>query len=70
MDTRKEVALFVDFENIREGIRTAYGVELNPSLLIDKARKYGLVNIARAYADFDRVPAELKRDIPERILLC
>lgn len=63
MDTRKEVALFVDFENIREGIRTAYGVELNPSLLIEKARKYGLVNIARAYADFDRVPAELQREM-------
>jgi predicted RNA-binding protein with RPS1 domain/uncharacterized LabA/DUF88 family protein len=63
VDTRKEVALFVDFENIREGIRTAYGVELNPTLLIEKARKYGLVNIARAYADFDRVPAELQREM-------
>jgi predicted RNA-binding protein with RPS1 domain/uncharacterized LabA/DUF88 family protein len=63
VDARKEVALFVDFENIREGIRTAYGVELDPTLLIEKARKYGLVNIARAYADFDRIPAELQREM-------
>ena len=63
MDTRREVALFVDFENIRDGILKTYGVELDPSLLIDKARKYGLVNIARAYGDFDRMPAELQRQM-------
>jgi predicted RNA-binding protein with RPS1 domain/uncharacterized LabA/DUF88 family protein len=63
VDKRKEVALFVDFENIREGIRKSYGVELDPALLIEKARKYGLVNIARAYADFDRVPGELQREM-------
>lgn len=63
MDTRREVALFIDLENIREGIRQAYGTELAPTLLIDKARKYGLVNIARAYADLDRVPTELLRDM-------
>src|SRR3970040_498922 len=41
VDSRREVALFVDLENIREGIRQAYEVELSPTLLIEKARKYG-----------------------------
>ncbi len=63
MEHRKEVALFVDFENIREGARTVYGVEIAPSLLIEKARKYGLVHIARAYADFDLLPPDTQRDM-------
>jgi len=63
VETRREVALFIDWENVREGIRQAYGIELAPALLIEKARKYGLVNVARAYADFDRVPAEMLREM-------
>lgn len=63
MDTRREVALFVDFENVQENIRKSYGVELNPALLIEKARKYGMVNIARAYADFDRVSSDVQREM-------
>ena len=63
MDQRREVALFVDLENIRDGVRQVYGAELSPVLLIEKARRYGLVNIARAYADFDQVPAEMQREM-------
>src|SRR5262249_6122602 len=53
----------IDLENVREGIRQAYGVELAPSLLIEKARKYGLVNVARAYADCDGIPPEMLREM-------
>ncbi|MEP7027569.1 MAG: S1 RNA-binding domain-containing protein, partial [Candidatus Eisenbacteria bacterium] len=63
METRKEVALFIDFENIRYGTLNAYGVEPRATLLIETARKYGLVNIARAYADFEDFPSEVLRDL-------
>ena len=63
METRKEVALFIDFEHIRYGTLQAYGVEPSASLLIETARKYGLVNIARAYADFENFPPEVLRDL-------
>ena len=63
MEPRKEVALFIDFENIRYGTLNAYGVEPRASLLIETARKYGLVNIARAYADFEDFPSEVLRDL-------
>lgn len=63
MEHRKEVALIVDFENIRESARAVYGTELPPSLLIEKARKYGLVHVARAYADFDQIPQDVQREM-------
>ncbi len=63
MEPRKEVALFIDFENIRHGTLNAYGVEPRASLLIETARKYGLVNIARAYADFEDFPSDVLRDL-------
>ncbi len=63
MEPRKEVALFIDFENIRFGTLNAYGVEPRASLLIETARKYGLVNIARAYADFEDFPSDVLRDL-------
>jgi predicted RNA-binding protein with RPS1 domain/uncharacterized LabA/DUF88 family protein len=63
VEPRKEVALFIDFENIRYGTLNAYGVEPRASLLIETARKYGLVNIARAYADFEDFPSEVLRDL-------
>lgn len=63
MEQRKEVALIVDFENIRDSAREAYGAEIPPCLLIEKARKYGPVHVARAYADFDLVPVEIQREM-------
>ena len=63
MEPRKEVALFIDFENIRFGTLNAYGVEPRASLLIETARKFGLVNIARAYADFEDFPSDVLRDL-------
>jgi predicted RNA-binding protein with RPS1 domain/uncharacterized LabA/DUF88 family protein len=63
VESRKEVALFIDFENIRHGTLSAYGVEPRASLLIEAARKYGLVHIARAYADFEEFQPEVLRDL-------
>ena len=63
MEHRNEVALFVDFENIRESIRSTYGTEIQPALLMEKARKYGFVHIARAYADFDGMSDEVQREL-------
>ena len=47
-----EVALFVDFENIRYGVRNTYRRELSVALLAEKAKKYGTLRVAKAYADF------------------
>jgi predicted RNA-binding protein with RPS1 domain/uncharacterized LabA/DUF88 family protein len=63
VEPRKEVALFIDYENIRHGTLSAYGVEPRASLLIEAARKYGLVHIARAYADFEDYSPEVLREL-------
>ena len=59
-----EVGLFVDFENLRYGVRNAYHRELNVNLLMDKAKSYGVVRLAKAYADFaSEHPAKFMRQL-------
>ena len=53
---RSEVAAFVDFENIRYSSINSFGREPDPLAWRDKALKYGLMAVARAYADFDQHP--------------
>jgi uncharacterized LabA/DUF88 family protein len=55
-----KVALFIDFDNIRIGIRQHFGGELHPQKLMDKASKYGRVTTAKAYADFTGHPKEFQ----------
>jgi len=55
-----KVALFIDFDNIRIGIRQHFGGELHPGKLMKKAAKYGRVTAARAYADFTGHPKEFQ----------
>jgi uncharacterized LabA/DUF88 family protein len=55
-----KVALFIDFDNIRIGIRQHFGGELHPGKLMAKARKYGQVVTAKAYADFTGHPKEFQ----------
>ncbi|MDQ3779826.1 MAG: NYN domain-containing protein [Chloroflexota bacterium] len=55
-NTGAEVAAFVDFENIRYSTINAYGREPDPVTWRDKALHYGLMGVARAYADFDQHP--------------
>ncbi len=58
-----EVALFIDFENIRYGLKNIYGVEPDPPKLMEKARKYGPVAVANAYADFTEHPEFYRRKL-------
>jgi uncharacterized LabA/DUF88 family protein len=55
-----KVALFIDFDNIRIGIRQHFGGELHPQKLMNKASKYGRVTTAKAYADFTGHPKEFQ----------
>ena len=55
-----KVALFIDFDNIRIGIRQHFGGDLHPQKLMGKASKYGRVVTAKAYADFTGHPREFQ----------
>ena len=57
---RTEVAAFVDFENIRYSTINAFGREPDPIAWRDKALDYGLMAVARAYADFDQHPPAVR----------
>jgi hypothetical protein len=52
MSTVDEVALFVDWENIRYSMLNLHGQEPDPIIMRDKALKYGPLVVAKAYADF------------------
>jgi uncharacterized LabA/DUF88 family protein len=56
-----EVAAFVDLENIRYSMLNRWHQEPDPLAWRDKARKYGLIGMARAYADFDQHPPQLRQ---------
>jgi uncharacterized LabA/DUF88 family protein len=58
--TPKEVAVFIDFENIRYSTINSFGREPDPLTWRDKALQYGLMSVARAYADFDQHPAHVR----------
>ncbi|CAN5641636.1 hypothetical protein BH23CHL5_BH23CHL5_10940 [soil metagenome] len=55
-----EVAAFVDFENIRYSTINSLGREPDPLTWRDKALEYGLMAVARAYADFDQHPQQVR----------
>ncbi len=63
MSENGEVAMFVDFENIRYGLKNNYGREPDPQMLMAKARKYGPVALALAYADFTEHPEFFRRKL-------
>lgn len=63
MATPVEVGLFIDFENIRYGMLNNFGQEPDPQMLMEKARKYGPVAVAFAYADFTQHPALYRRKL-------
>jgi uncharacterized LabA/DUF88 family protein len=47
-----EVALFIDWENVRYSMLNLHGQEPDPIKMRDKALKYGPLVVAKAYADF------------------
>ncbi len=55
-----EVAVFVDFENVRYSSINSFGREPDPIAWRDKALRYGLMAVARAYADFDQHPPQVR----------
>jgi uncharacterized LabA/DUF88 family protein len=60
-----KVALFIDFDNIRIGIRQHFSTpqrnaEIHPGKLMSKASNYGRVVSAKAYADFTGHPKEFQ----------
>jgi uncharacterized LabA/DUF88 family protein len=58
-----EVAMFIDFENVRYGLKNNYSREPDPQMLMAKARKYGPVALALAYADFTEHPEYFRRKL-------
>ncbi len=63
MASQLEVGLFIDFENIRYGMLNNFGQEPDPQGLMEKARKYGPVAVAYAYADFTQHPSIYRRKL-------
>ena len=60
-----KVALFIDFDNIRIGIRQHFSspqrnAEIHPGKLMSKASEFGRVVSAKAYADFTGHPKEFQ----------
>jgi len=51
-----EIALFIDFENIRYSLINVQHREPDPQELIGVDRQFGTVMVARAYADWQRQP--------------
>lgn len=52
MSSTDEVALFVDWENVRYSMLNLHGQEPDAGKMRDKALKYGSLVVAKAYADF------------------
>ncbi|HEU5349171.1 MAG TPA: NYN domain-containing protein [Ktedonobacterales bacterium] len=55
-----ELALFIDFENIRYSMINVQHREPDPQELIGIARRFGTIMVARAYADWTRQPEFFK----------
>jgi len=55
-----EIALFIDFENIRYSLINVQHREPDPQELISLARRFGTIMVARAYADWSRQPEFFK----------
>lgn len=62
MNRNTQVACFLDLENIRYSL-TQRGHELSPEQVAEKALKYGLLGVARAYADFSKHPEMIRRGL-------
>lgn len=56
----EEIALFIDFDNIRFSMLNIQRHEPDPQELIAAARNYGTIMVARAYADWSRQPETFK----------
>src|SRR5260370_35154835 len=58
-----EIALFIDFENIRYSLINVQRREPDPQELIGLARRFGTVMVPRTYADWTRQPDFFKASL-------
>ena len=58
-----EVAVFIDFENLRYGLLNDHGLEPNFREIVAKAKNYGRPSVMRAYADFSEHPDDLRTQL-------
>jgi uncharacterized LabA/DUF88 family protein len=58
-----QVALFIDFENVRYSMLNTFHCEPRASDLVEKTRAHGHMTVARAYADSSEHPENLLRDL-------
>lgn len=63
LEKREEVALFIDFDNIRYGFVNTFGCEPEPLEFIEMVGEYGRVATATAYADFTEHPSFFRRSL-------
>jgi uncharacterized LabA/DUF88 family protein len=63
MSEQKGVGLFIDFDNVRYSLLNERGQEIDPKQVMAKAKKYGRVVAAKAYADFSEHPPEFRRSL-------
>jgi hypothetical protein len=63
MERPREAAVFIDFENIRYSVLNTYHREPSGSMLMEIGRRFGLITLAKAYADFDDHPERVIRDL-------
>jgi uncharacterized protein (TIGR00288 family) len=56
MAENKDVAVFIDFENIYISVHNRYDANPNFEYVMDKCAEYGRLIISRAYADWYRYP--------------
>ena len=57
------VGLFIDFYNVRYSLLNERGQDIDPKALMAKAKQYGRIVAAKAYADFSEHPPEFKRTL-------
>lgn len=60
-DRDPEVAVFIDFENLRYSLRNKHAIEPDIPQIVSKAKTYGRPSVMRAYADFAEHPPEQMR---------
>lgn len=63
MAENQGVGLFIDFDNVRYSLLNERGQDIDPRELMTKAKKYGRIVAAKAYADFSEHPPEFRRSL-------
>ena len=62
-DRDAEVAVFIDFENLRYSLLNKHGLSPDFGHIVAKAKKYGRPSVMRAYADFSEHPPDQMRSL-------